>query len=149
MKINSNTIKLDKGDFKNVESILKKIASDNGIGDINSIEIKLSKDSGLVSFKKAGPDNYVTYRSDEEADSFDDYADEGAYDEEPASNGMSNILNSEKPPIALYAINQAIINQLWEEAKGIANHGLKALQKPVLIVGIDQPLADKLYELIK
>ena len=50
MKINSNTIKLEKESFENLEEIIKKIASENKIENVENIEIKLSKESGTVKF---------------------------------------------------------------------------------------------------
>ena len=54
MKINSNTISLEKEDYVKLEDIVKKIASDNSIENVEEINIVLSQDQGLVSFKEAG-----------------------------------------------------------------------------------------------
>jgi len=53
MKINSNTIKLEKETYSQLEKIIKKIASENKINNIKSVEVKLSKENGLITFKKA------------------------------------------------------------------------------------------------
>ena len=53
MKVNSNTIKLEKESYESLENIIKKIASENKINNIKNVEIKFSKDSGVVCFKKA------------------------------------------------------------------------------------------------
>ena len=50
MKINSNTIKLEKESYEKLETIIKKIAQDNKIENVSSIEIKLSKENGTVKF---------------------------------------------------------------------------------------------------
>jgi len=50
MKINSNTIKLEKESYQKLENIIKKIASENKIENVENIEIKLSKNSGVVKF---------------------------------------------------------------------------------------------------
>ena len=57
MKINSNTIKLEKESYQKLENIIKKIASKNKIENVENIEIKLSKDSGVVKFA-IEEDNY-------------------------------------------------------------------------------------------
>jgi len=54
MKINSNTISLEKEDHAKLEEIVTKIASDNSIENVEEINIVLSQESGLVSFKEAG-----------------------------------------------------------------------------------------------
>jgi hypothetical protein len=53
MKINSNTIKLEKESFEKLETIIKKIASENKIENVESIQIKLSKEQGIIRFKNA------------------------------------------------------------------------------------------------
>ena len=50
MKINSNTIKLEKESFEKLEEVVKKIASENEIENVKEIKIKLSKKSGVVKF---------------------------------------------------------------------------------------------------
>ena len=50
MKINSNTIKLEKEAYEQLETIVKKIAQDNKIENVSGVEIKFSKDSGVVKF---------------------------------------------------------------------------------------------------
>ena len=54
MKINSNTISLEKEDHAKLEEIVTKIASDNSIDNVEEINIVLSQDKGLVSFREAG-----------------------------------------------------------------------------------------------
>jgi len=53
MKINSNTISLEKEDHAKLEEIVTKIASDNSIENIEAVNITLTQENGLVSFKKA------------------------------------------------------------------------------------------------
>lgn len=52
MKINSNTIVLKNGseEYKELESILTKVAAENKIDNVNSIHISLDKESGVVKF---------------------------------------------------------------------------------------------------
>jgi hypothetical protein len=59
MKINSNTIKLENQDYKNLEYVIKKIASENKINDIESIDIKLTANEGAIRFKTAAGINSV------------------------------------------------------------------------------------------
>jgi hypothetical protein len=54
MKINSNTISLEKEDHAKLEEIVTKIASDNSIENIEAVNITLTQENGLVSFKEAG-----------------------------------------------------------------------------------------------
>ena len=51
MRINSNTIKLEKESYEKVENIIKKIAADNNIENVEGVSIKLSSNQGIVSFK--------------------------------------------------------------------------------------------------
>lgn len=53
MKINSNTFTLEKEAYEELESIITKIAEDNDIDDIEEVQIKISSDEGVVSFKEA------------------------------------------------------------------------------------------------
>lgn len=50
MKINSNTIKLEKESYEQLETIVKKVAEENKIENVSGIEIKLSKETGVVKF---------------------------------------------------------------------------------------------------
>ena len=50
MKINSNTLKLEKESHEKLEEIIKKIASENKIENVKSVQIKLSKENGIVRF---------------------------------------------------------------------------------------------------
>ena len=50
MKINSNTIKLEKESFEKLETVIKKIASENKIENVSGVQIKLSKENGIVKF---------------------------------------------------------------------------------------------------
>ena len=65
MKINSNTISLEKEDHAKLEEIVTKIASDNKIDNVEEINIVLSQDKGLVSFKEAGKDEKGKEKKDE------------------------------------------------------------------------------------
>ena len=58
MKINSSTIKLEKESYKELENIIKKIASENKINNIKNVEVKLSKDGGVVKFAVYEPKDY-------------------------------------------------------------------------------------------
>ena len=53
MKINSNIIKLEKESFEQLEEVIKKIASENKIENVEGVEVRLSKDNGVVKFKSA------------------------------------------------------------------------------------------------
>ena len=55
MKINSNTIGLTKesAEFSKIEDIIMKIAAVNGIKDVDSVQIQLTADKGIVGFKTA------------------------------------------------------------------------------------------------
>lgn len=55
MKINSNTIGLSKesSEFSKIEDIIMKIAAVNGIKDVESVQIQLTADKGIVGFKTA------------------------------------------------------------------------------------------------
>ena len=50
MKINSNTIKLEKESYEKLEEVVKKIASENKIENVSGVQIKLSKENGVVKF---------------------------------------------------------------------------------------------------
>lgn len=52
MKINSNTVMLDPTQYSSIEDILKKIAQDNSVKNVESISIKLSSDQAIVSFRQ-------------------------------------------------------------------------------------------------
>ena len=53
MKINSNTISLEREEYAAVEEVIKKIASENKIENIKEVRVILSADSGIIKFKKA------------------------------------------------------------------------------------------------
>ena len=55
MKLNSNTICLTKEseDFKTIEELVKKVASANDVENVESVNIVLSEDGGIVGFKVA------------------------------------------------------------------------------------------------
>ena len=55
MKINSNTIYIEKesSEYNELESIIKKIASENNVENVESIQISLSPDKGVIGFKSA------------------------------------------------------------------------------------------------
>ena len=55
MEINSNTILINKvsEEFKEIETILTRIAAENGIEDVGSINISFDQEEGIISFKKA------------------------------------------------------------------------------------------------
>jgi len=65
MKLNSNTIKLEKEQFTQLESIIKKIASENSIKNVEAINISLDKDKGIVKFKKAWNGESSEYTEEE------------------------------------------------------------------------------------
>lgn len=54
MKLNSNTIilKHNSDEYKTIEKIITKIASENNVDNVNRISISLNKDNGLVTFSK-------------------------------------------------------------------------------------------------
>ena len=53
IKLNSNTISLGDDDRIALETILKKVASDNSIEGVENISISLTKEAGVVIFKQA------------------------------------------------------------------------------------------------
>jgi len=55
MKINSNTFSFEKEEYKKLENIIKKIASENEIKNVSGVNIKLSQKEGTINFsiKKA------------------------------------------------------------------------------------------------
>src|SRR5574343_1207654 len=53
MKINSNTISLEREEYAAVEEVIKKIASENKIENISEVRVVLSADSGMIKFKQA------------------------------------------------------------------------------------------------
>lgn len=59
-KVNSNTISLGSEDYSRIEKILKKVASDNNINGVSSIDIILSEDSGIVGFKTASFEGVIS-----------------------------------------------------------------------------------------
>ena len=52
MKINSNTFSINREskEFQSIEDIIKRIASENKIENVEEVQIKLSKDEGMVKF---------------------------------------------------------------------------------------------------
>lgn len=53
MKINSDTVKLEDADYKNLEAVVEKIAAENKIDNVEEAAIKLSADEGIIQFKIA------------------------------------------------------------------------------------------------
>jgi len=53
MQINSNMFKLEKEAYSQVEDLIKKVAEEHNITDVDSVSIKLSKDEAILSFKTA------------------------------------------------------------------------------------------------
>jgi hypothetical protein len=53
MKINSNKVVIEKEAHSELEQIIAKIASDNGIDNVEEVKISLTKDGGIISFKEA------------------------------------------------------------------------------------------------
>ena len=55
MKINSNTVYITKesSEYGELENVIKKIASENEVGNVESIQISLSSDEGVIGFKVA------------------------------------------------------------------------------------------------
>src|SRR5271157_1113045 len=55
-QINSHTFSIQKEseEFKSIESVVEKIASDNKIDDVREIEISLDKESGFIKFVTLG-----------------------------------------------------------------------------------------------
>lgn len=80
MKINSTTFTLEKESYSELESILKKIASDNNIEDVAGISINISEDGGILKFAISEPpgefksdgDHYPDYVTDDGRSHFDD-----------------------------------------------------------------------------
>jgi hypothetical protein len=55
MKINSNTILLDKesNEFKELEDIIMKVAATNGIKNVTAVQVHITENDGIVGFKFA------------------------------------------------------------------------------------------------
>ena len=55
MKINSNTVSIEKtsAEYKALEEVITKIASENKIENVAEVQIALSQNSGLIGFKTA------------------------------------------------------------------------------------------------
>ena len=53
MKINSNTVSLDRDDYSKLEETIKKIASENGIDSVQEVKIKMDSEKGSIVFKKS------------------------------------------------------------------------------------------------
>jgi len=53
MKINSNTISLDREEYAAVEKVIEKIASDNQIDNVKEVRVVLSPESGTIKFRSA------------------------------------------------------------------------------------------------
>jgi len=56
MKINSNTVQLETEHHQAVETIIKKIASENKIENVESVSITLDPKQGMVQFKSINKD---------------------------------------------------------------------------------------------
>jgi len=59
MKINSNTVCLDKEDHAKLEEVIKKIASENKIENVKEIHVSLSKDNGIIKFGILNPEEDI------------------------------------------------------------------------------------------
>jgi len=66
MKINSNTISLEKENYTKLEAIIKKIASENKIENVKEVLVSLSKDNGIIKFGILNPDTIDSYNTPEE-----------------------------------------------------------------------------------
>lgn len=50
---NKNYIELDDNSYFDVERAISKIAKENGITDVESIEVSLTPDKGILQFKQS------------------------------------------------------------------------------------------------
>jgi len=50
MQINSNTFKLEKEAQTSIESVVRKVAEENNISNVESVSIDLSKEDAVLSF---------------------------------------------------------------------------------------------------
>ncbi|HRZ18506.1 MAG TPA: hypothetical protein P5136_00375 [Methanofastidiosum sp.] len=53
MKINSNTVSLEKEDYKKLEDVISKVASANKIDNVEEVHVALNQDKGIITFKKS------------------------------------------------------------------------------------------------
>lgn len=53
MKINSNTVTLEPKEYEKLEKVVSKIASENGIDNVEGIQIHISQEEGVVVFKQS------------------------------------------------------------------------------------------------
>lgn len=77
MKVNSNMIHLaeDSKEYKALEEIIKKIASENDIKDVTGVSIRLGSEEGMVQFKQAAW-NFDKDDKDDKKDDKDDKKDD-------------------------------------------------------------------------
>lgn len=68
MKVNNNTISLTKesSEYQELENIIKKIASENEINSVETVNISLDKNQGLVGFKTAEMDSISNPSEDDQ-----------------------------------------------------------------------------------
>lgn len=53
MKINSNTVKLERNEYKELAGVIRKIAAVNGFNDIESVEVHVDPHESTIKFKTA------------------------------------------------------------------------------------------------
>ena len=53
VKLNSSTISLGSSDYKNLEEVISRIASMEGIDNVETVHINLKADDGVIQFKTA------------------------------------------------------------------------------------------------
>lgn len=63
MKLNSNTVSLNREHYNELEVIIKKISSQYEMNDISKVDISLESDKGIITFKKAVTDELRDYIS--------------------------------------------------------------------------------------
>jgi hypothetical protein len=92
MKINSNTISIDKksAEYQALERVVLKVAAQNGIKDVESVQIKLSEDQGIMGFKTSEVDFSQAHITDSTSDEKVTEKEDPKIDESGASSKSSD-----------------------------------------------------------
>ena len=68
IKLNSNTFSLGKEDHKTLEGIITKVAAEAGVQNVESINISMTADRGVVQFKEATSEEESEDSSEDSSD---------------------------------------------------------------------------------
>jgi hypothetical protein len=52
-EIKKSSIELDDNSYFDIEQVIKKVASENGIENVNGVTVDITKESAIVKFKVA------------------------------------------------------------------------------------------------